>query len=103
MQRQAAGVLLNDFTACNAYALGLERARSLACPALFVLGERDAMTPLRAAREMIGAITHTTVVRSPGAGHNSMGENPDEVRDALHAWLRSDAMRPIAPKPAPAA
>ena len=92
MQRQKPGVLLNDFAACNAYATGLERARALACPALFVLGGRDAMTPPRAARELIRAIPGATVTEIPGCGHNAMGEAPDVVRDALLGWLRSPAM-----------
>jgi pimeloyl-ACP methyl ester carboxylesterase len=98
MQRQRPGVLLNDFAACNAYAQGLERASALSCPALFVLGMRDAMTPPRAARDLARVIAGATVVEIPGCGHNAMGEAPDEVRDALVAWLRSPAMsdRPAA-------
>jgi hypothetical protein len=38
MQRQPKGVLLNDFSACNTDQGGLERARGLGCPVLFVLG-----------------------------------------------------------------
>lgn len=92
MQRQRPGVLLNDFAACDAYAQGLERAQALACPALLVIGTRDAMTPPRAARDLARAIAGASVVEIPGCGHNAMGEAPDEVRDALFAWLRSPAM-----------
>jgi pimeloyl-ACP methyl ester carboxylesterase len=89
MQRQPRGTLLNDFTACNAYGDGLARARALRCPALFVLGARDAMTPPRAARELIGAIGASTVVDVPDCGHALMTESPEAVRDALAGWLRS--------------
>ncbi len=53
MERQRPGVVLIDFEACNAYAAGHERADTLACPVLFVLGQRDMMTAPRQARELI--------------------------------------------------
>lgn len=94
MQRQAPGVLLNDFAACNAYGAGLERARGLQCPALFVLGARDMMTPPRAARDLIAAVGRASVVEIPGCGHQIPVEAPDELRDALAAWLRGPALAP---------
>ena len=87
MQRQPRGVLLNDFSACNAYAGGLDRARALQCPVLFVLGARDAMTPPRAARTMIEAVSQATVVEIPQSGHALMTEAPDATRQAIAAWL----------------
>jgi len=89
MQRQAAGVLLNDFQACDAYTEGLDRAGSLQCPVLFVLGERDAMTPPKAARTLIDACARATVQHVPQTGHALMSEAPDAVRGALHDWLGS--------------
>jgi pimeloyl-ACP methyl ester carboxylesterase len=88
MQRQAPGVLLNDFTACNVYERGLDRASQLHCPALFVLGERDVMTPPKAAKALIDAVRSSTIVRIPGCGHAIMLEAPDETRDALADWMR---------------
>lgn len=87
MQRQAPGVLLNDFSACNTYADGMTRAQTLRCPALFVLGGRDAMTPPRAARELTRAMTTSTVVEIPGCGHAVMTEAPDATREAIAGWL----------------
>ena len=88
MERQAPGVLRVDFAACDAWTGGLERAKALRCPVLFVLAERDMMTPPKAARGLIEAIPGATVVTIPGAGHQVMGEAPEETRDALAAWLR---------------
>jgi pimeloyl-ACP methyl ester carboxylesterase len=102
MQRQPPGVLLNDFTACNVYTQGLDRAQALACPALIVHGARDAMAPPRAARELVRAMPGASVVEIPGCGHNAMGEAPDEVRDALYGWLRSPALAAAAAAAAPA-
>jgi pimeloyl-ACP methyl ester carboxylesterase len=99
MERQPPGVLLNDFAACNAYGGGLERAAALRCPALFVLGERDSMTPPKAAAALIAAIPGARVVRIPGCGHAIQTEAPDALREALADWLRAavpEGARPAA-------
>jgi pimeloyl-ACP methyl ester carboxylesterase len=87
MQRIKPGVMHVDFRACNAYAGGMTRAGQVACPTLFVLGNRDVMTPPRAARELQGAIKGQGTVLVKGAGHNLMAEKPDEVLDALREFL----------------
>lgn len=94
MQRQPRGVLLNDFSACNAYEAGLQRAQALHCPALFVLGARDAMTPARAARGLISAVPKATVVEVAHSGHALMTEAPDATRQAIADWLLGPGMAP---------
>src|SRR5205823_12437543 len=47
LERLAPGVLYNDLKATNDYAAGLESAAKVKCPALFILGRRDMMTPTR--------------------------------------------------------
>jgi len=87
MQRIAPGVMHTDFNACNSYTGGAARAAQVRCPTLFVLGNRDAMTPPRAARELQAAIKgQRTVLVSP-SGHNLMAEQPDAVLDALTGFL----------------
>lgn len=88
MQRQKPGVMHVDFAACNAYAAGLERAAQVKCPALFVLGRRDVMTPARSGRELAKAIPDSRVVAVPGSGHALMAEKPDDVLDALTDFLK---------------
>jgi pimeloyl-ACP methyl ester carboxylesterase len=88
MQRQKPGVMHVDFKACNDYAAGAERAAQVACPALLILGRRDAMTPARSGRELAKAVKGARVVEIDSCGHNSMAEKPDEVLDALNAFLR---------------
>ena len=88
MQRQKPGVMHVDFRACNDYAAGAERAAQVACPALFILGRRDAMTPARSGRELAKSVKGARVVEIGASGHNSMAEKPDEVLDALTAFLR---------------
>ena len=87
MQRQKPGVMYVDFAACNTYAAGMERAAQVQCPALLVLGKRDVMTPARSGRELAKAIKGVRVVEVAGAGHALMAEKPDEVLDALIAFL----------------
>jgi pimeloyl-ACP methyl ester carboxylesterase len=71
-----------DFSACNAYAGGGAAAAAVRCPALFILGRRDVMTPARSAQGLVDAIPGATVVQVD-AGHAMMSEQPDAVLDAL--------------------
>jgi pimeloyl-ACP methyl ester carboxylesterase len=87
MQRQKPGVMHVDFAACNDYANGVQAAAKVACPALLVLGKRDVMTPPRATRELTAALGDARTVEIPGSGHALMAEKPDEVLDALAAFL----------------
>jgi pimeloyl-ACP methyl ester carboxylesterase len=87
MQRQKPGVMHVDFAACNAYANGVQAAARVACPVLLVLGKPDVMTPPRATVELIAALRDARVVEIPGSGHALMAEKPDEVLDALAAFL----------------
>jgi pimeloyl-ACP methyl ester carboxylesterase len=95
MARQKAGVMHVDFAACNAYAAGLERAAAVRCPALFLLGDRDVMTPRRSGAELAKAVHGAQTVIVPGAGHALMAEKPDEILDALRAFLATTS-RPTA-------
>lgn len=87
MQRQKPGVLHIDFAACNDYTDGLERAARIRCPSLLLLGERDAMTPARAATGLARAISGAASVVLRDCGHNLMGEVPDAVLQQLAAFL----------------
>ena len=92
MQRIAAvngaEVLPTDFTACNAYGSAVAAMRELQCPALFISGARDQMTPPRAAQPLIEACAQPQVVTLPATGHAMMAENPDGVRSALAAFAQ---------------
>jgi pimeloyl-ACP methyl ester carboxylesterase len=78
------------FVACDSYANGLEAMAAVTCPVLFVLGERDQMTPPRAAQSLIDqAKAHrkeVSVVKVP-MGHHQMTESPEETLKALKAFL----------------
>jgi pimeloyl-ACP methyl ester carboxylesterase len=79
-----------DFAACNAYANGEAAARAVQCPALFIFGSKDMMTPARSTRLLTGAIAHGKVVQVD-AGHSLMAEQPDAVLDALFGFAKETA------------
>lgn len=86
LRRQTAlNLFEHDFRLCNAYAGGAQAAKRVRCPVTFILGERDAMTPPKAARELAGALKARTLVLP--AGHALMQEDPDGLLRALQTAL----------------
>ncbi|PWC32590.1 alpha/beta hydrolase [Azospirillum sp. TSO35-2] len=81
------GVLGVDLAACNDYGNGADAARALACPALFLLGALDKMTPAKAGRALAARAASAQVVVVPQTGHMVMTEAPDATLDALAAFL----------------
>jgi pimeloyl-ACP methyl ester carboxylesterase len=82
-KRNGRDVLPIDFANCNRYAGGIDAATTLKCPALFVLGASDSMTPARSAQALINACRDAQIVTLRGAGHALMAEDPDGVRHAI--------------------
>lgn len=78
-----AKVFYTDFSACNAYERGEQAAGALQCPALFVLGKKDMMTPAKAATTLINQCPSAEVVQIDACGHALMAEQPDQVLEAL--------------------
>ena len=87
MQRQAKGVLHNDFAACNAYRNGEAAAQAVRCPVLFIIGENDAMTAARSGKALAAMVSDASVVVLTGSGHLVMSEAPDATREALKTFL----------------
>ena len=87
VERAAPGVLFADLAACNDYAEGVDRAREVRCPVLLVLGERDSMTPARAARELEAALPAARRLVVRHGGHQLMSERPNQVLDALAEFV----------------
>jgi len=82
-QRNPAKVFFTDFSACNDYANGEQAAAALACPALFLLGRKDMMTPAKAAALLSSAMKQASTVVLQNCGHALMAEQPDQVLDTL--------------------
>ncbi len=81
------GILYNDMNACHIYEGGDAAAKSLKCPTLSIMGEKDMMTPLKAARRTAARIADVREVAIPGAGHIMLDEAPDATLDALRDFL----------------
>jgi pimeloyl-ACP methyl ester carboxylesterase len=77
------GTLHADLQACHHYTAGVERAASITCPVLLILGSEDMMTPPFVARDIAAAAPDSRTLLLPGSGHALMTERPDEVLDAL--------------------
>ncbi len=91
-QRNPEQVFFTDFSACNNYANGEQAAGSLACPALFLLGSKDVMTPPRAAASLAAGMPDARVVTLEACGHALMAEQPDQVLDTLFRFA-SDVLK----------
>lgn len=89
LERSAPGGLFNDLSACNDYRHGVESAGQVRCPALLLLGARDAMSPPRAAQAVASALPDARTVVLPGCGHMMMSEQPDQVLEALVSFLNA--------------
>jgi pimeloyl-ACP methyl ester carboxylesterase len=87
LARLAPGVLHTDLAACNSYAGGLDAAAKVKCPALFILGSRDMMTPPRSAEVLINKVEKSKNIRIATSGHSLMAEAPDATLDALIDFL----------------
>ena len=92
MQRVAAlsdeAVFHVDLNACNSYAGGEDAASKVCCPALFVLGAQDSMTPVKSAARLRTLLPSAEVV-TLNSGHQLMAEAPDEVLEALKKFAES--------------
>ena len=93
-------VFHRGFVACDQYDHGLEAAKALPCPTLFVLGAADQMTHPKAAQALIKEARASgqpvQVVTRP-VGHHQMSEDPDGTLFAIRDFL---AAHPTAPREA---
>lgn len=81
-----------DMAACNAYATSLDAAAEVSCPATFILGALDKMTPAKKARGLVEAIEGASAVVLDGVGHMMMVEAPDATRTAMVEALTASAV-----------
>lgn len=82
-------LFVHDFGLCDAYDGGLAAVPQLRCPVHAVIGERDQLTPPKAAAALLQS-TGARVTRLD-CGHALMQEAPDGVLEALRAALTAPA------------
>lgn len=93
MQRQPAGVLLNDFLACHRYDDAITAADNVTCPVLLVSGAQDMMTPPKAVAPLLKHLQQShqcpqvSQLILQNCGHSIMGEQPDELLAGLRQLL----------------
>jgi pimeloyl-ACP methyl ester carboxylesterase len=61
--------------------------RSTEVPALVVVGDEDALSPVAQAQEMVDALPQGRLAVVPGAGHLSAMEDPAAFASAVREWL----------------
>lgn len=88
LDRTAPGVLHHDFVACNAYTQGATQAAKVAAPTLVLSGQKDMMTPPKAAMPLAQALPQGTMVTLPNVGHSMMAEAPRAVQLQLAHLLQ---------------
>jgi pimeloyl-ACP methyl ester carboxylesterase len=88
LERLAPGVLYNDLRSCNEYTGGEAAAAKVQCPALFILGPRDQMTPPKAGLAFAQLVRGARAVQLSPSGHSLMAEAPDATLDALIDFFR---------------
>ncbi len=82
-----AGVMADDFGACDEYDTALEMAERVRCPSLLLLGEHDKMTKPSAAQPLAAALGDARIVVIEKVGHMMPLEKPDEVNEAISLFL----------------
>ena len=85
-QRNPAKVFFTDFSACKDYSNGEQAAEALQCPALFLLGRKDVMTPAKATTTLSSKMQDARTVILQNCGHALMAEQPDQVLEQLFAF-----------------
>ena len=88
VERAAPGVLYADLNACHIYTQGETMAPQIQCPVTLILGERDRMTPLKAARAFMQHFPQVELALIEECGHGMLEERPEETYRALDKALR---------------
>ncbi|MEW6515245.1 MAG: alpha/beta hydrolase [Pseudomonadota bacterium] len=83
MERQPAGTLFNDLSACNNYRNGLDTALRIDCPITLVAGTVDRMTSVKSARKLAAKLLGATLIEIAGVGHALMAEAPAAISRSI--------------------
>ncbi|MBY0466575.1 MAG: alpha/beta hydrolase [Burkholderiales bacterium] len=86
----AENVFHTGFSACDSYADGEADMAAVRCPVAFILGDRDQMTPPKAAQSLVKGARATgqpVSVATLPAGHSLMTEDPEGTLAAMRAFL----------------
>lgn len=84
-------IFYTGLNACNTYQNAATAVTQVSAPLLFIVGDKDKMTPPKAAQVLIDAATQagkSVKQINVNAGHAMMAEVPIEIAQALQAFLQ---------------
>ena len=85
--REIREVLATDLIACNNYNNGVNAAKSVKCPTLFIFGELDKMIRLENGRNFAKLVLNSKVHVVKNCGHMVILENAFEMREKMVEFL----------------
>jgi pimeloyl-ACP methyl ester carboxylesterase len=77
-----------DLTACDKFDI-INQIHEIDVPTLIVVGEKDALTPVKYSEYLNGKIKSSTMVKIPEAGHLVMMEKPEEFNSAVQSFVNT--------------
>ena len=86
--RDISEILAIDLNACNSYTNGLEAAKTITCPSMFILGELDKMINLENGKKFANLVKDSSTHVIHGCGHMIMIEKAFEMREKILEFLK---------------
>ena len=88
LEQSRPGVLAIDLATCASFLPTDDFFQAIAAPTLVIAGERDLLTPARAAQVLASRLAACRTVLLADTGHGMMQETPGKVLDALRGFLK---------------
>ena len=85
--RDISEILAVDLIACNNYQNGLEAAKAINCPAMFIIGELDKMANQESGKKFANLVKNSITHIISGSGHMIMIEKAFEMREKILEFL----------------
>jgi pimeloyl-ACP methyl ester carboxylesterase len=83
LERSQPGVLHNDLSACGKFSLPEAQLKMITQSTLIIAGDKDLMTPLKAANLLASQLSNAKISLIEDVGHSMMGEAPAVVTGLL--------------------
>ena len=86
--RDISEILAIDLNACNNYTNGKDASKTINCPTMFILGEKDKMVDLEHAKKFANSVKDSCTHVIHGSGHMIMIEKAFEMREKILEFLK---------------
>lgn len=87
LERSQPSVLHTDLSACGKFSLAEAQLKLISHKTLIIAGDKDLMTPLKAANLLALQLGEAKVSTIKNVGHSMMAEAPREVTELLGNWF----------------